>query len=1031
MASFGHVGTGSRVFLQNVHVDSVMKVVICVLTLTVLELRSCVADDISAEEPMRFDQLYAEGVKAYNDQLWYKCAYNLENAVNDYRNFRRTLTDCRLACKKGEKESYLDELPSDLGDFSVFATFLKHADCFRRCKSVVYAQRPGLRLNKILETTFETRKPYQYLQFCWYKLSRVKQAASASYTFYLANPEDSDVKINIAFYRDRAKVSESDFLDLEMKPYKEHYIRAMLAYREEDWLGVVDQLEKGIDQFFTEEERCRADCEDEMDSTTSSEPSHFSGLIADHIVGVLECQLGCEGNLSVVYSEPIEDFLSEQFHYLQFAYYKLEKIQQAVEATGSFLLFHPDSEVVKENQQIFMKKYKYSEDQFIPRKDVKQYVERQKKLQTLLDFLKENLMPEVPDEVFVTEDDTEPDEQSQEQPDKPTTEYSKWMDRYERLGLHLIAKAHDMQRSYRFAADGLLKQEQCEDILTLMEGVEVDKKGVQTFTMEHGRKAMIHKDESYESSMRLFMRATEVMRHYTQRYYNISESLFFKNTTMVCWRHLAEPEVENDCIPQEFGTCEPESKIKDSELMEKQFVTATYLTGLDDGDVYFLSKNATIDSSLGVKCGRIAGFQAGDRHGLHIPTSAPRCAMVITYTTYRSNDEMDYISTIQMLHQIEELRMNKRGMMNQQQVMKSFEKMGVKVVKNGTGLHGTERFVADGLASEAECMSLKNMVMSGALVGDGYDHLESKPSLISPHTEHELFQGLTVYRAAKLMHSGLVNTFSMQSFLDLSEKSRLYLEKYFNLSRPLYFDFTHLVCRTAVDDTKERDDLSHPVHADNCVLQPNGTCLKEYPAFVQRDYSAILYLNDDFEGGEFFFAHPNKSEQVSLRPKCGRLVGFNAKEFHGVKAVRSGVRCALALWFTLNRNFKELAHSHAKKVLQSIQEQRDLKEKDAEKSSAAHHKDSDPQEKSQEENKDTQDTATSKADLGLKEEGKDTNEEIDLEKSKGEFRIKELALDDSEDKATETDSDDSNNEVKERDKHSDDSSDEGGEKDEL
>lgn len=27
-------------------------------------------------------------------------------------------------------------------------------------------------------------------------------------------------------------------------------------------------------------------------------------------------------------------------------------------------------------------------------------------------------------------------------------------------------------------------------------------------------------------------------------------------------------------------------------------------------------------------------------------------------------------------------------------------------------------------------------------------------------------------------------------------------------------------------------------------------------------YSGILYLNDDFEGGDFFFAYGNKTEQV-------------------------------------------------------------------------------------------------------------------------------------------------------------------------
>jgi leucine proline-enriched proteoglycan (leprecan) len=36
-------------------------------------------------------------------------------------------------------------------------------------------------------------------------------------------------------------------------------------------------------------------------------------------------------------------------------------------------------------------------------------------------------------------------------------------------------------------------------------------------------------------------------------------------------------------------------------------------------------------------------------------------------------------------------------------------------------------------------------------------------------------------------------------YLDVSEYGRLLVEKYFNLTQPLYFDFTHLVCRTAVE----------------------------------------------------------------------------------------------------------------------------------------------------------------------------------------------------------------------------------------
>ncbi|XP_050411166.1 prolyl 3-hydroxylase 1-like [Patella vulgata] len=171
-----------------------------------------------------------------------------------------------------------------------------------------------------------------------------------------------------------------------------------------------------------------------------------------------------------------------------------------------------------------------------------------------------------------------------------------------------------------------------------------------------------------------------------------------------------------------------------------------------------------------------------------------------------------------------------------------------------------------------------------------------------------------------LAHLRKINKEEVNLFLDLAEKARLMVEKYFNLTRPLYFDFTHLVCRTAIElkSGEERDDLSHPVHADNCILQPDGSCIKSFPAFTQRDFSAILYLNDEFEGGEFFFAHSNKTEQVQVKPRCGRLVGFDSKEFHGVKAVRKGQRCALALWFTLNPNYKELAHVQARKIISRI-----------------------------------------------------------------------------------------------------------------
>jgi len=34
----------------------------------------------------------------------------------------------------------------------------------------------------------------------------------------------------------------------------------------------------------------------------------------------------------------------------------------------------------------------------------------------------------------------------------------------------------------------------------------------------------------------------------------------------------------------------------------------------------------------------------------------------------------------------------------------------------------------------------------------------------------------------------------------------------------------------------DRTDLSHPIHSDNCILQPDNTCKRVPPAYTSRDY---------------------------------------------------------------------------------------------------------------------------------------------------------------------------------------------------
>ncbi|KFR13817.1 Prolyl 3-hydroxylase 1, partial [Opisthocomus hoazin] len=227
---------------------------------------------------------------------------------------------------------------------------------------------------------------------------------------------------------------------------------------------------------------------------------------------------------------------------------------------------------------------------------------------------------------------------------------------------------------------------------------------------------------------------------------------------------------------------------------------------------------------------------------------------------------------------------------------------GASVTMNSKTLNGSQRVVVDGVLSAEECRELQRLtnvsagtggagrdgagdaeggapplplgswtsntdwaLQAAASAGDGYR------GKTSPHTPSETFYGVTVLKALKG---------------SLRARSRSTLEK-----------------------QEGRNDNSHEVHVDNCILNAEAlVCVKEPPAYTFRDYSAILYLNGDFEGGAFYFTELDaKTETAEVRPQCGRAVGFSsgAENPHGVKAVTKGQRCAIALWFTLDPRHSE------------------------------------------------------------------------------------------------------------------------------
>uniref|UniRef100_A0A4W4FE54 procollagen-proline 3-dioxygenase n=1 Tax=Electrophorus electricus TaxID=8005 RepID=A0A4W4FE54_ELEEL len=226
---------------------------------------------------------------------------------------------------------------------------------------------------------------------------------------------------------------------------------------------------------------------------------------------------------------------------------------------------------------------------------------------------------------------------------------------------------------------------------------------------------------------------------------------------------------------------------------------------------------------------------------------------------------------------------------------------GTAVSMTTEALNGSQRVVLDGILTDDECGELHRLSNTVVHVGDGY---RAKPN---PHSAREMFQEVSLLQA---LQDGTLPWKSARLFFDLSEKVRGAVASYFSLETPLYFSSSHLVCRSVQEEQENGSDpVRDPVHADNCLLISElNECIKDLPTYSHPDYSAILYLNDDFEGGEFIFSElDGKTVTATVRPQCGRVVAFGpAKDNpHGVRAVTKGQRCAVALWFTLDARFNE------------------------------------------------------------------------------------------------------------------------------
>ncbi|XP_072507583.1 cartilage-associated protein isoform X1 [Notamacropus eugenii] len=365
------------------------------------------------DELMPLESAYKYGLDQYGHENWAESVGYLEISMRLHRLLRDSEAFCHLNCSTVRMDRDVPAPPPDPGldpqppprdrfadfpELRLFGDLLHRARCLKRCKQGLPAFRQSQPSREVLDE-FQRREPYKFLQYAYFKANNLPKAIAAAHTFLLKHPNDEMMLRNMAYYKSMPG-AEDYIKDLETKPYENLFIRAVRAYNGENWRTSITDMELALPDFFKAFYECLAACEG---SREIKDFKDFYPSIADHYVEVLECKLKCEENLTpVIGGYPVEKFVATMYHYLQFAYYKLNDMKNAAPCVASYMLFDQKDEVMKQNlvyYEYHRDKWGLTDEHFQPRPEAVLYFNVTTIQKELYEFAKENIMDDDEGEV--------------------------------------------------------------------------------------------------------------------------------------------------------------------------------------------------------------------------------------------------------------------------------------------------------------------------------------------------------------------------------------------------------------------------------------------------------------------------------------------------------------------------------------------------------------------------------------------------------------------------------------------------------
>lgn len=105
------------------------------------------------------------------------------------------------------------------------------------------------------------------------------------------------------------------------------------------------------------------------------------------------------------------------------------------------------------------------------------------------------------------------------------------------------------------------------------------------------------------------------------------------------------------------------------------------------------------------------------------------------------------------------------------------------------------------------------------------------------------------------------------------------------------FDFIYVLGEKFLNHIHQIDNEVSIDYFEIVERFPNTSMDKHYD-FEDQKYTSVVYLNDDYEGGETIV------EDVIIKPKIGKIVTFKGpKMHHGVNLITGTSRLALPVWY--------------------------------------------------------------------------------------------------------------------------------------